>query len=300
MALLTAGLVSANWLTALAEESLYADEIVFARQTPYQRIVLTRGRGSFQLFLNGNLQFSSADEYRYHEALVHPALSLKPGARRVLVLGGGDGLAARELLRYPGIEEIRLVDLDAEMVRIARENPLLVSVNKGSMLSPRVKVDNEDAYLWLQADHGRFDAAIVDFPDPNNFALGKLYTTRFYRLLRGALAPDAPVAVQSTSPLMARRSFWCVVRTMEEAGFSARPYHSFVPSFGEWGFVLARGTPFEVPTHLPMADLSWLSEELLPTLFTLGRDMGPVPVEVNRLNNQILVQYYEAEWRRWN
>lgn len=297
---LLAALVFSEQLTSLAEDGLYADEIVFARQTPYQRIVLTRGRGSFQLFLNGNLQFSSADEYRYHEALVHPAMALAPGAKRVLVLGGGDGLAARELLKYPGVEEIVLVDLDAEMVRVARENPLLVAANKDSMRSGRVKVVNEDAYVWVQGDHGRFDAAIVDFPDPNNFALGKLYTTRFYRMLRRSLAPDAPVSVQSTSPLMARRSFWCVVRTLEEAGLAARPFHAFVPSFGEWGFVLARAGAFEVPTRLGVTDLAWLTEESLPTLFSLGKDMGPLPVEVNRLNNQALVQYYEAEWRRWN
>jgi predicted membrane-bound spermidine synthase len=281
-----AALAGSERLTSLAEDGLYADEIVFARQTPYQRIVLTRGRGSFQLFLNGNLQFSSADEYRYHEALVHPALSLAPGARRVLVLGGGDGLAARELLKYPGVEEIVLVDLDAEMVRAARENPLLVAANKGAMLSPKVKVANEDAYLWVQRDHGTFDAAIVDFPDPNNFALGKLYTTRFYKLLRRLLAPDAPLAVQSTSPLMARRSFWCVVRTLEDSGLATRPYHAFVPSFGEWGFVLARAQAFEVPTRLQVQDLSWLTEESLPTLFAIPRDMAPLPVEVNRLNNQ--------------
>ncbi|HEY3448093.1 MAG TPA: polyamine aminopropyltransferase [Myxococcales bacterium] len=300
IAALLGALLFADRLTLLAEDGLYADEIVFARQTPYQRIVLTRGRGSFQLFLNGNLQFSSADEYRYHEALVHPAMSLAPGAKRVLVLGGGDGLAVRELLKYPGLEEIVLVDLDAEMVRIARENPLLLKANKDSLRSPKVKVVNEDAYVWVQRDHGKFDVAIVDFPDPNNFALGKLYTTRFYKMLRRSLAPDAPVAVQSTSPLMARRSFWCVVRTLEDAGFAARPYHAFVPSFGEWGFVLARAQAFEVPTKLQVQDLSWLTEESLPTLFSLGKDMGPLPVEVNRLNNQALVQYYEAEWRRWN
>ncbi|MGC4117564.1 MAG: polyamine aminopropyltransferase [Myxococcales bacterium] len=292
--------VASDRLTLLAEDGLYADEIVFARQTPYQRIVVTRGRGSFQLFLNGNLQFSSADEYRYHEALVHPAMSLAPNARRVLVLGGGDGLAARELLKYPSVEEIVLVDLDEEMVRVSRENPLLAAANKDSLRSPKVKVFNEDAYLWVQRDHGQFDAAIVDFPDPNNFALGKLYTTRFYKMLRRHLTAQAPIAVQSTSPLMARRSFWCVVRTIEDAGFAARPYHAFVPSFGEWGYVLARASAFDVPSKLSVQDLSWLTEESLPTLFSLGKDMGPLPVEVNRLNNQALVQYYEAEWRRWN
>jgi spermidine synthase len=300
MAILVAGLIGADRLTSLAEDGMYSDEIVYTRQTHYQRVVITRGRGSFQLFLNGNLQFSSADEYRYHEALVHPAMTLAAGARRVLVLGGGDGLAVRELLKYPSVEEIVLVDLDPDMIKIARENPLVREQNHDSFSSPLVKVVNEDAYVWLQGDHGKFDAVIVDFPDPNNFSLGKLYTTRFYRMARKVLSPGAPMVVQSTSPLMARRAFWCVVRTIEEAGFSARPYHAFVPSFGEWGYVLAREGAFDVPTHLIPKDLGYLTDETMPGLFNLTRDMSSVPVETNRLNNQILVQYYETEWRRWN
>lgn len=300
IALLSAGLVFADRLTSLAEEGMYADEVIFARTTPYQRIVITRGRASFQLFLNGNLQFSSADEHRYHEALVHPALTLAPAARRVLVLGGGDGLAAREILKHPGVEEIVLVDLDPAMTHLSAELPLLRRQNRDAFLSPRVKVINEDAYVWLGSDHGRFDAAIVDFPDPNNFALGKLYTSRFYRMLRKALAPSAPVVVQSTSPLMARTSFWCVAKTMEAAGLSTRAYHVAVPSFGEWGYVLGRDAPFEVPDKLPDIPLSYLNDAVLPTLFVFPADMSRVPAEVNRLDNQILVSYYEREWKRWN
>jgi spermidine synthase len=141
---------------------------------------------------------------------------------------------------------------------------------------------------------------IVDFPDPNNFSLGKLYTTSFYHMARRALLPGAPMVVQSTSPMMARASFWCIVRTIEKAGFVARPYHAFIPSFGEWGFVLASDEPFDVPHTLAVSGLRYLTPEVLPTLFAISADMGPVPVEVNRLDNQALVQYYETEWRRWN
>jgi spermidine synthase len=300
IALLVAGAAMADRLTALAEEGMYADEVIFARSTPYQRIVITRGRASFQLFLSGNLQFSSADEHRYHEALVHPALSLAPAARRVLVLGGGDGLAARELLKYPDLGEVVLVDLDPAMTKLAAELPLLREQNKDAFHSPKIHIVNEDAYVWLGGDHGRFDAAIVDFPDPNNFALGKLYTTRFYRMLKKALAPGAPAVVQSTSPLMARTSFWCVAETLEAAGFFTRAYHVAVPSFGEWGYVLAREAPFEVPAHLAQVPLTYLNDAVLPTLFVFPGDMSRVRTEVNRLDNQILVSYYDREWKRWN
>lgn len=298
---LLAGFAMADRLTDLAEEGMYADTVVFAKTTPYQRIVLTRAGAHFQLFLNGSLQFSSTDEYRYHEALVHPALALRGDARRVLVLGGGDGLAVREVLKHPGVREVVLVDLDPEMTRLAVENPLVRDLNRGALADPRVLVVNEDAFIWLQREDAAslFDAAFVDFPDPHNFSLGKLYTTRFYALLRRRLDPGAFVAVQSTSPLMARRSYWCVNNTMEAAGFHVRPYHALVPSFGEWGFALGALRPFEPPRRAP-AGLRYLDDATLASLFVLPPDMAEVPTEVNRLNNQVLVRYYDDEWKSWN
>lgn len=299
IALLLIALIKANKLTSLAEDEMFADEIVYTKDTPYQRIVITRGRAGFQLFLNGNLQFSSTDEYRYHEALVHPPMLLANNPKRVLVLGGGDGLALREVLKYPSVEKVTLVDLDPDMTRLSSRFPLLANLNKRSFDDPRVQVLNEDAFIWVEdTSEPRYDAAIVDFPDPNSFALGKLYTTRFYRLLRTRLNDNAAISVQSTSPMFARNSYWCIVRTLEAAGFVVRPYYTAVPSFGLWGFALARTTPFEIP-HNPPAGLKFLDDATLTAMFTLSSDIGPVPVEINRLDNQALVRYYEGEWRRF-
>src|SRR5262249_545473 len=210
-------------LTSLAEEGLYSDEIVYAAQSPYQRIIITKGRAGFNLYLNGHLQFASADEYRYHEALVHPALGLAGEPRRVLILGGGDGLALREVLRWPTVEHVTLVDLDPAMTGLWEKYPPLAELNRRSFAHPPVPLVNQDAFVWVQEPGEPFDAAIVDFPDPSSFALGKLYTTRFYKLLRQRLAPGAAVSVQCTSPLFARQTYWCVVRTLEAAGFRVRP-----------------------------------------------------------------------------
>jgi len=290
-------------LTGLAEEGLFSHDIVYARETSYQRIVVTRGPAGFQLFLNGNLQFSSADEYRYHEALVHPLLATDGQPRRVLVLGGGDGLAVREILKHPGVESVTLVDIDPEMTRLASQLAELADLNARSLENPRVTVINQDAMIWLEQPGEKFEAAIIDFPDPSSFSLGKLYTTRFYRLLRERLNPDAAVAIQCTSPWAAPKSFWCVVRTLEAAGFHVRPYHAAVPSFnGVWGFVLAKTEPFEPPKALPQhlsGKLRFLNDAALANLFELPLDMQPRPVEINRLNNQALVRYYEEEWARW-
>ncbi|HLE61915.1 MAG TPA: polyamine aminopropyltransferase [Pyrinomonadaceae bacterium] len=296
--LLLIGIIKADSLTALAEDQLFADDIIYSKNTPYQRIVVTRGRAGFQLFLNGNLQFSSADEYRYHEALVHPAMMLAGEPRRVLVLGGGDGLALREILKHPKVEHVTLVDLDPEMTKLSAKFLPLAGLNQHAFADPRVRVINQDAMIWLEEAGQPFDTAILDFPDPNTFALGKLYTTRFYRLLKARLTPEATVGIQCTSPLFARTSYWCIIRTLEAAGFNVRPYQTSVPSFGIWGFALASVKEFDPPNHAP-ANLRFLDDAAMAAMFILPADLAPVPVEINRLDNQALVRYYESEWRKY-
>lgn len=297
LGLLAGGMVGAGEFTTLAEAHLYTDEIVHAQTTPYQRIVLTRWKDDLRLHLNNNLQFSSHDEYRYHEALVHPGLASLPGAKRILVLGGGDGLALREILKYPQVEKIVLVDLDPAMTKLFSSAPPLRSLNADSLRSPKVTVINTDALVWLEEHDDIFDFVVVDFPDPSNFAIGKLYTTAFYRLLDKHLAEGALAVIQSTSPLYARQSYWCVVATLEAAGLTATPYHALVPSFGEWGFVLAGRHPYHPPRAYPVAT-RFLTPEVTPTLFQFPGDMSRVEAEANRLNNQVLVRYFEHEWRK--
>ena len=292
---LGAGMVGADHITAIADDNLYADEVILARNTRYQRIVLTKWRDDVRLFLNGHLQFSSRDEYRYHEALVHPGLAAIPGARRVLVLGGGDGLAVREILKYPGIESVTLVDLDPGMTSLFSTHPMLVKFNGNSLTHQRVKVINADAFPWLDSNSDVFDFIVIDFPDPTNYSLGKLYTTTFYRLMSKHLSRSGLAVVQSTSPMFARQSYWSIVATLKQAGFRTHPYHVYVPSFGEWGFALAGFYPYEPPARLPDG-LKFLSAQNLSQLFQFPNDMLPVPAEPNRLNDQVLVRYYEKEW----
>ncbi|NTX57578.1 polyamine aminopropyltransferase [Myxococcus sp. CA039A] len=297
--LLVVGFVLGDRLTTFYEDQLYADDVVHASSSPYQRIILTRGKRGFSLFLNGNLQFASVDEYRYHESLVHPAMVRAGRIEHVLILGGGDGLAAREVLRYPEVRSVTLVDLDPAITGLAMGYGELAKLNGNALTDARMRVVNADAMQFLMEGDQRYDVVVVDFPDPNNFALGKLYTTGFYKLLKKRVAQDGVAVVQSTSPLFARRSFWCVETTLKAAGFWTQPYHALVPSFGEWGYVLVA---HEAPGHhRPLPEgLRFLDLPTLESLTLFPPDMSPLPVEVNRLNNQVLVHYYEEEWRRWN
>lgn len=297
LAALTGGMFTADFVMYAADENLYSDDIILSRQTKYQRIVLTRWKDDVRLYLSSHLQFSSRDEYRYHEGLVHPVLAALPHARRVLILGGGDGLAAREVLKYPNIEQLTLVDLDPEMTQLFSTHSYLKQLNGGSLTNPRMRVINADAFVWLEQTKDMFDAVIIDFPDPTNFSLGKLYTTAFYRLLGHHLTEGGLFVVQSTSPLFARQSYWCIVETLKAARYATSPYHVYVPSFGEWGFVIAGRHKYDPPAALPTG-LRYLTTNNLTTLFDFPLDMQSIPAEPNRLNDQSLVRYYEEDWKK--
>jgi spermidine synthase len=294
--LLLVGFAYGEKMTTFAEENLYTDDIIYAKSTPYQRIILTRWKDDIRLFLNSHLQFSSNDEYRYHESLVHPGMQALQNPKRVLILGGGDGLALREVFKYDSVESVTLVDLDPAMTQLFSTNEVLRKLNAESLRSPKLKIVNADAFVWLGANTDTFDFAIVDFPDPTSYALGKLYTTAFYKLLEHHLSQNGLAVVQATSPLYARQSYWCVVTTIESAGLSASPYHVYVPSFGEWGFVIASKTPYAMPS-VKLSGLRFVTTQILPSFFQFPPDMSRVQTEVNHLNNQILVRYYESEWR---
>jgi spermidine synthase len=293
---LAVGLAEAKRITVSAEDNIYADEIIFSRDTRYQHIVLTRFKDDIRLFLSSHLQFSSRDEYRYHEALIHPGLSAIPAPRHVLVLGGGDGLAVREILKYPQIENVTLVDLDPEMTKLFSTNPMLTALNQKSFLAPKVHVINADAFPWVDSNTDSFDFIVIDFPDPTNYSLGKLYTTAFYKAVARHLSVQGLMVVQSTSPMFARDSYWCIAETLKQAGLQTYPYHVYVPSFGEWGFVIAGHRDFQLPASLPPG-LRFVSVAGLPAMFQFPPDMSPMPMPPNRLNDQVLVRAYDQDWK---
>lgn len=298
--LLLAGVIASEKLVALAESSVYSHNIIYSKSSPYQRIIVTKDGSDVRLFLNGNLQFSSKDEYRYHEALVHPAMSICQDPKQVLILGGGDGLAIREVLKYPSVENITLVDLDRAVVDLFKKNSLLAVLNKQAFASNKVKVVHEDAFLWIKNQQQQYDVVIIDFPDPSNFSLGKLYSTSFYKELHQILSPRGIAVIQSTSPYFARKSFWIVNETLERSGFITLPYHCYLPSFGEWGFVLASAQPITDSVTFNNPNLAFMNTATFHQLQYFPPDMSRLPSPVNRLNDQLLVQTFEKEWSEYS
>ena len=296
--LLFLGFLGTDKITKYAEEVLYPGPLVLSRQTPYQKLAVTHDFTETRLYLNGNLQFSTFDEYRYHEALVVPALMAHTNPRKVLVLGGGDGLAVELLLKDPRVEEITLVELDSVMIEVFRDHPEMSKLNKRALSSPKVRVVIADAFTWLQDSADTFDVALVDFPDPSNYSVGKLYTDHFYRRLSSHIKEDGCFVVQCSSPLAARKSYWSVVKTIESAGLKVTPYHAYVPSFGEWGFSLAQKNRTELASELPFAT-RFVNEGELERMLHFSADMDRVDADVNRLFDQLLVRYFQDEWSRY-
>ncbi len=295
---LVCGFAFSEKIMSIAETSTFSESIIYSTSTPYQRIVITGNGKDVRLFLNNNLQFSSRDEYRYHEALVHPAMGSIAEAKDVLVLGGGDGLAVREILKYPSVRSVTLVDLDKDMTDLFREQDLLSRLNDHSLQDDRVSVINQDAFIWLRKCNRKFDFIAVDFPDPGNFSLGKLYSDTFYKTLKTVLQPNGAIVIQSTSPYYAKNSYWCVVNTLKSIGLETTPYHCYVPSFGDWGYVIATNAPFE-PKHNYPDGLRFVSAESVTQMMSFPKDMQPTVQCVNKLNNQALVHLFESEWSEY-
>lgn len=294
LALLATLLARSADIETTSRQRLYADPIIAYRHSAYQEIVVTRRGNDMRLYLDGGLQFSTRDEYRYTESLVYPALGAS--ARSVLVLGGGDGLVARELLRQPGITDIVQVELDPAVIQLARTT--MRAANGGSLDSPRVKVVIDDAMRWLRAPHpdvipaGGFDAVIVDLPDPDTPVLGRLYSTEFYALIGHALAADGLMVVQSGSPFSTQTAFWRTASSIRAAGYAVTPYHVYVPTFGDWGFVLARrGGSAPTPVVPPNAPpLRFLNQHVLDAATVFPDDTRPRPLEPSTLDNPRIVE----------
>ncbi|MCI0413263.1 polyamine aminopropyltransferase [bacterium] len=295
---LVAGFLFSGKLIDIVEKDLYEDQIIYSRQTPYQKIIVTRWREDVRLFLDGNLQFSSVDEYRYHEALVHTAFALSPVNERVLILGGGDGLAAREILKYKEVKQITLVDIDPAITDLAQNLPPVVALNQNSLQDARVRMIHQDAHAFLQKDSTRYDVIISDLPDPNTEALAKLFSVEFFRLIKQHLSESGAFVAQATSPYFAREAFWCIVNTVKEADLQTAPFHVYVPSFGDWGFVIASHNAIQKERMKLRASTRFLSAEVLREMFYFPNDESEVPAEVSTLDHPAILNYYLAGWKR--
>lgn len=248
------------------DAAVYRDPIVHAETSSYQRIVLTQFQDDTRLYLNNQLQFSSRDEMRYHETLAHSVMSSVEEPKRVAILGGGDGLIAREILKYPSVTSIDLIDLDSAVTNLGKENRILRTLNHDALHSNRLSIINADAFTKLKQSTAQYDVIIADFVDPSSERIAKLYSKEFYQIIAMRLTAQGAFITQSTSSYFTPNAFSMIIATLR----AAQPNHTItplsvnVPSFGEWSFVMstpARNKLFD-STPLPPS-LSFTNTEQL-------------------------------------
>ena len=305
--ILLAGVSRAQSIIDFGEELRYKDRVIFSEQTRYQRIVITQGGEDFWLFINGNQQLSSIDEVMYHEPLVHPAMGLLKEPKNILVLGGGDGGAVREVLKYPSVEKITLIDLDPKMTELGQRHEWLVAMNQGALNHEKVEIIHDDGYTRMAAEKRFFDAIIIDLPDPKTVELGRLYSYEFYKLCHSRLRPHGIIITQAGSPYYAARAFNCIDQTMAEAGFTTAPLHNQVVSLGEWGWVLGAKSGEKMQLKKALQSLKfegietrWINHEAMTLVTSFGKRVFPddeKPVEINQIHNPVLYKYYlNGKW----
>ncbi len=283
------------------EDNFYTARIIYSKETPYQKLVLTKNKEDLRLYINRIIQFSSLDEYRYHESLAMIPLQSAPYKKSVLVLGGGEGLLAREILKDPKVENITIVDLDPEVFRLGKENKFLQAVNGNALHNPKVTLIPEDAMAYLRTTTEVYDVIIADLPDPSNEGIARLYSTAFFKLAQNKLSRYGIFATQATGPFHTRRAFWCIYESLKVSGFAeVYPYHTYVPSFGDWGFIIAANHPINPQTFDSDLPLKYLNTENVARMFYFEPDIdNPENLEINRLDHPVLLEYFLKDWERW-
>ncbi|RSL33490.1 polyamine aminopropyltransferase [Salibacterium salarium] len=310
---LGSGFMFGDSYAQLLEQRMYDNPVVINEETSYQQIIGTTAPGDFRFYLNGNLQFAESDEYRYHEALVHPGMSLLKQQKGqndqdgeaidVLILGGGDGLAIREMIPYDNVNSMTMVDLDPKVTELAKTNPHLTRINEHSLDDERVSIIHGDAFSFIKESEKTYDLILSDLPDPNSLELTKLYSRELYGLMYDRLAEEGVAVVQSTSPVFARKSYWTISETIKGAGFYVDNFHVDIPSFGNWGFTMAAKQSFDINdiTVPEKAETEYLHTDMISGLFQFGkdenRDIDGFSYQENTINHPILAELYNEAWR---
>ena len=283
------------------ENNIFEDRVIFSKQTPYQKLVITKNKEDIRLFIDGNVQFSSIDEYRYHEMLVHVPLSLVKNKGNILILGGGDGLAAREILKYDDVKTVTVIDLDKEMTDLALNNKYFTELNKNSFKNKKIEIKNEDAFKFIENTAKFYDVIIVDLPDPNNSSLARLYSIEFYKLIKKKLSKQGIIVTQATSPFYSTEAYWCINESLKAAGFNyTYPYHIYVPSFGDWGFILASNIKYDINNINIDVETKFTDKEVALNAFKLEKDVQRNNVQYSTLDRPKILEYYLSGWRYWN
>lgn len=302
LTLIIAGLYFAEPIVRFGEQVKYKDKIVYSQQTKYQKIVVTKWKEWYSLYINGNQQLSSFDEFMYHEPMVHLPMKLTGTHENILILGGGDGCLAREVFKYKDVKKVTLVDLDQNMIDLGKDYSVFKELNKNAMNNPKLTTVTRDAFNFLEETNERYDIIFIDLPDPNNVDLNKLYTKEFYKLCKLKLKENGVFITQAGSPYYATKAFYCIDKTLKASGFKTIPMHNQVLTLGEWGWVMATKKNVNLDriksVEFSSLNLKWLTNKAVPHLLSFGKPLvDTTGIKVNTIFSPKLYTYYrQGNW----
>ena len=290
---------SGGYLMNIWEERIYKAPIIVNEQSPYQKIVITKKGEQVKLFINRVIQFASSDEYRYHESLVHVPFSLTNKIEKVLVLGGGENLATREIVKYPDVKQIDIVDIDSTIFKIAMEHIDISAINELAPFDPRVNMITADAFSYMHSTADRYDIIIADLPDPNNQSLARLYSKQFFFYVKRCLSEDGVFITQSGDINTSNSVFSCIYNTMDDVFDSELlTYHVYIPSFGDWGFIVHSKDKTPDANNL-VKGLKYMDSTTLINNFSLPKDVQIENTKINTLDNPVILNYFLEDYERF-
>ena len=267
-------------------------DVVYSNTNGPQKISLIKKNNDYMLVINSQIQFTTKSEEIYHEALVIPAFATAKAKenRKCLILGGGDGLAAKQIFRHYPDTKVTLVDFDKNITDLFTYDPVMVEINEGAM--GKCKVINADAFEYVFGDNNQYDVIICDFPDPDTDIFNKLYSQQLYVRLREMLVKDGAMAVQSGSLVPNSKCFPCIRDTLGFSGFNIRSYYT-PTTYGELVYNLCKRSDSEpiettIPTGLNTMDQDFFTNamcRLRPGLVSTEE------VEVNTVSNNKALEY---------
>ena len=266
--------------------TLKVKDIVLEKHSPYQliEVVETEDYGRV-LFLDSRFQTSEKDEFFYHEALVHPAMMTHPDPRNVLIIGGGDGGALEELLKYPSVERVTMVELEPDVVETCKE--YMRAVCGDAFSDPRLNLVIADGRKVLEEAGGSYDVILLDLTDP----LGPskyLYTQEFYRLCAARLNPGGLLGLHNDSPFFYPKAFNVISKTLDSVFPGKIQYVTYVVGYMlDFAFSVCSPAPLEIPSldeltarfrQRGLGGLMWYSPALHSAL-------GEIPGYLRRILN---------------
>ena len=297
--------LSFNHIEFFKDQSVFEDKIVYEADTEFHHLVITQWKDDYWFYIDRLKNLSTLDEFLFYEAMIHPAFTLADNKKDVLLLGGENGCALREILKYDQVGKVDVVSQDTVLRQISAKLPIFTSMNNDAYKNKKVNIIHDDLLQFISQTNRKYDVVVIDLPDPVSVVTNRFYTREFYQFCRQMLQTDGVLVTQAGSPYFATEAFHIIENTMHASGFFTIPLHNQVITIGEWGWLVGTKHPIAdartkmVHAQLERIQTRWLNREAITMITSFGKDATiRDSLEINTLREPLLYQYYlKGNWQ---